>query len=63
MTNDHRKRILQHQEKVAAEQQSAARPTDAQLKIPLIGEVQQQPAATAKRKRRGVKKPVQLKLQ
>ena len=57
---DHRRRILDHQEKVEAEQRTAAaQPSEPQLRIPLIGEVRRPEPATPKRKRSRAKKPVQ----
>jgi hypothetical protein len=59
-SRDHRRRMLEHQERVAAEQRAAAaRPTDPQLKIPLIGEVRRPEPAPPKRRRPRASKPVQ----
>jgi hypothetical protein len=61
MTKDHRKRILDYQEQVAADQRDAL-PCDPQMKIPLIGEVRRPDPAPAKRTRQWVKKPTQPRL-
>jgi hypothetical protein len=60
MTKDHRKRILDHQERVAAEQR--LQPSDPQMKIPLIGEVRLPDPTRPKRARRRVTKPNQPQL-
>jgi hypothetical protein len=62
MTKDHRKRILDHQERVAAEQRGPLQPSDPQMKIPLIGEVRLPEPARPKRARRRMKKPNQPQL-
>jgi hypothetical protein len=62
MAQDHRKKILDHQERVAAEQRDVQRPSDPQMKIPLIGEVRRPDPAPPKRGRRWVKKPNQPQL-
>jgi hypothetical protein len=61
MTKDHRKRILDHQERVAAKQRDAL-PPDLQMKIPLIGEVRRPDPAPPKRARQRMKKPNQPQL-
>jgi hypothetical protein len=61
MTMDHRKRILDHQERIAAKPRDAL-PSDPQMKIPLIGEVRRPDPAPSKRARRRVKKPNQPQL-
>jgi hypothetical protein len=52
---DHRKRILEHQERMKAEQNAPTQePTDRQLKMPLIGEVprvEEKPRSKRKRAR------------
>jgi hypothetical protein len=59
-SRDHRRRMLEHQERVAAEQRAAAaRPMDPQLKIPLIGEVRRPEPSPPKRRRPRASKPVQ----
>jgi hypothetical protein len=62
MTQDHRKRILDHQERVAAKQRDARQPSDPQMKMPLIGEVQRPDPAPPKRVRQRVEKPNQPQL-
>jgi hypothetical protein len=59
MTQDHRKRILDHQERVAAEQRDARQPSDPQMKMPLISEVRRPDPVPPKRSRQRVKKPSQ----
>jgi hypothetical protein len=64
MNNDHRKRILEHQEKVMAEKRdSKPDSADRQLKFPLIGEVRP-PAesAPARHRARRSAKPSQPRL-
>jgi hypothetical protein len=59
-SRDHRRRMLEHQERVAAEQRAAAAsPMDPQLKIPLIGEVRRPEPSPPKRRRPKASKPVQ----
>jgi len=61
--SDHRRRILEHQEKIAAERRaSGAEPIEPQLKIPLIGEVRRPQPDTPKPRRPRTKKPVQPRL-
>nr|WP_294518759.1 hypothetical protein [uncultured Rhodopila sp.] len=57
-SGDHRRRILEHQEKVEAERR-APPASEPQLRIPLIGEVRRPEPAAAKPKRPRGKKPVQ----
>jgi hypothetical protein len=54
---DHRRRILEHQEKVEAEQRTlpVLQRSEPQLQIPLIGEVRRPEPPAPKRKRRGAK--------
>ena len=59
---DHRRRILDHQQKVQAEQRASGQPSDRQLKIPLIGEVCRPAEPAPKASRSRPKKPVQPKL-
>jgi hypothetical protein len=55
--------MLDHQEKVEAKQRaSSAQPSDALLKIPLIGEVRRPAEPPPKRGRPRTKKHAQLKL-
>jgi hypothetical protein len=58
---DHRRRILEHQEKVEADHRTPQpeRPPEPQLRIPLIGEVRRPEPAAPKRKRSGAAKPIQ----
>jgi hypothetical protein len=60
----HRRRVLEYQEKAAAERRVApAEPTEPQFKIPLIGEVKRTDnAPQAKRRRSQGKKYVQPEL-
>jgi hypothetical protein len=59
-SRDHRRRMLEHQERVAAEQRAAmARAADPQLKMPLIGEVRRPEPAPPTRRRPRPSKPVQ----
>jgi len=59
-SRDHRRRVLEHQERVAAEQREAgARPTDPQLRIPLIGEARRPEPPPPKRRRPRTDKSVQ----
>jgi hypothetical protein len=53
---DHRRRVLEHQEKIDAGQRRAE-PGGPQLTMPLIGEVRRPEAALPKRPRRRIKKP------
>jgi hypothetical protein len=62
MTQDHRKRILDHQEKAAAEQRNAVPPSDPQLKIPLIGEVRRPEPPPPRLRRPRAKKLAQPEL-
>jgi hypothetical protein len=63
MAQDHRRRILDHQERVATEQRTAdAKPLDPQLRIPLIGEVRRPEPTPPKRRRTKHKRPVQPQL-
>jgi hypothetical protein len=62
MAQDHRKRILDHQERVAAEQRDVQRPSDPQMKIPLIGEVRRPEPVPPKRARQRAKKSSQPQL-
>jgi hypothetical protein len=64
MTQDHRRRILEHQQRVAAEQQTPdATSSEPQLKMPLIGEVRRPEAPIPpKRRRPKRKKPIQPQL-
>jgi hypothetical protein len=63
VARDHRHRILEHQQRLEAElRPSGGRPTDPQLKIPLIGEAMKPEPPAPKRKRQRAKKPVQLRL-
>jgi hypothetical protein len=59
---DHRRRILDHQEKVEAQRRApptAPQSSEPQLRIPLIGEVRRPEPAASKPKRPRGKKPVQ----
>jgi hypothetical protein len=60
----HRRRVLEHQAKVEAERGTAVpNPSEAQLKIPLIGEVKPSGGAEQlKRKRGKTPRPVQPEL-
>ena len=59
-SRDHRRRVLEHQERVEAEQrEAAARPKDPQLRIPLIGEVRRPEPSPPKRRRPRTSKTVQ----
>jgi hypothetical protein len=62
MAQDHRKRILDHQERVAAKQRDARRPSDPQMKMPLIGEVRRPDSVPPKRAQQRAKKPCQPQL-
>jgi hypothetical protein len=53
---DHRRRVLEHQEKIHAGQRHTE-PSDPQLTMPLIGEVRRPEPATPKRRRPRIKKP------
>jgi hypothetical protein len=54
---DHRRRVLEHQEKIdAGQRRQAAEPSDAQLTMPLIGEIRRPEAALPKRRRPRIKK-------
>jgi hypothetical protein len=60
---DHRRRILEFQEKLAAEQRvPASLPGDRQLRMPLIGEVPGAKPPPPKHRRPRTKKPFQPKL-
>jgi hypothetical protein len=60
---DHRRRMLEHQERVEAERRSlAAQPSEPQLKIPLIGEVRRLEPSPPKRRRPRSIKGIQPKL-
>jgi len=60
---DHLRRMLDHQEKIEAEQRdSSPNPVDPQFKIPLIGEARRLEPPTPRRGRPRTKKPIQLKL-
>lgn len=60
---DHRRRILDHLEKIEAEKPVSKAPRDPQLKMPLIGEVRRLDPAPPKRGRQQrVKKPNQPQL-
>ncbi|MGD0104523.1 MAG: hypothetical protein ABSC06_10845 [Rhodopila sp.] len=60
---DHLRRMLDHHEKIAAEQRdSNPKPVDPQLKMPLIGEARRLEPPMPKRGRPRTKKPIQLKL-
>jgi hypothetical protein len=60
VSRDHRQRILDHQEKIEAEQRAPLAPSsDRQLKIPLIGEVRRTEPSPPKRPRRRTKTHVQ----
>jgi hypothetical protein len=60
---DHRRRILDYQEKIETERRGPGLPSsDAQLRIPLIGEVRRPEAPAPKRKRPRSKKQVQPRL-
>ena len=60
ISRDHRQRILDHQEKIEAEQRAPLLPpSDPQLKIPLIGEVRRAEPSPPKRQRRRAKTHVQ----
>jgi hypothetical protein len=62
-TEDHRRRMLDHQERVHARREAAnLQPSDPQLKIPLIGEVRRSEPAPPKRKRQRASKPAQPQL-
>jgi len=55
--------MLDHQEKIEAEQRdSSPNPVDPQFKIPLIGEARRLEPPTPRRGRPRTKKPIQLKL-
>lgn len=59
-SRDHRRRVLEHQERVeAAQREAAARPKDPQLRIPLIGEVRRPEPSQPKRRRPRTSKSVQ----
>jgi hypothetical protein len=59
-SRDHRRRVLEHQERVAAEQrEAAAHPKDPQLRIPLIGEVRRPEPSPPKRRRPRMTRSVQ----
>jgi hypothetical protein len=60
---DHRRRILDHLEKIEAEKPTSKPPSDPQLKIPLIGEVRRPPEPPPpKRRARRTAKPRQPRL-
>jgi hypothetical protein len=60
---DHRRRMLEHQEKVEAEQHTqAVPPLDPQLRMRLIGEVRSPEPSPPKRRRSRTNKPVQPEL-
>jgi hypothetical protein len=61
---DHRRRILEHLEKMEAEKPAPEpAPSDPQLKIPLIGEVRRPPEVSPpKRRARRTAKPSQPRL-
>lgn len=60
---DHRRRILEHQEKIAAERRAqAAQSTEPQLTMRLIGEVRRPEPSPPKRRRPRTNKPVQPEL-
>ncbi len=61
---DHRRRVLEHQEKLRARDHAPqSEPADPQLKIPLIGEVKRDEGVVArKRKLARTRKPDQPKL-
>jgi hypothetical protein len=61
-TGDHRRRILEYQEKLEAERKPAAKPGDPQLKMPLIGIVRRAEPAPPNNKPQRTKKPIQPKL-
>jgi hypothetical protein len=55
---DHRRRVLEHQEKIdAGQRRQAAEPRDPQLTMPLIGEVRRPEPAPPKPRRPRIKKP------
>jgi hypothetical protein len=59
--SDHRRRMLAHQEKIAAERRlEAVKPIDPQLRIPLVGEVRKTDPGSARAGGRRTKKTVQL---
>lgn len=61
---DHRRRILDHQEKIASERRAPSSPSsDPQQKIPLIGEVRRPEPAMPKRARPRSQQPVQPRLE
>jgi hypothetical protein len=51
IAKDHLRRMLDHQEKIKAEQPVADQQIDRQLKMPLIGEVRKTESASPKRGR------------
>jgi hypothetical protein len=54
---DHRRRVLEHQEKIdAGQRRQTAEPSDAQLTMPLIGEIRRPEPALPKRRRPRIKK-------
>jgi len=60
---DHRRRILDHQERMEATPRTpAAEAADPQLKIPLVGEVRRPKLSPPPRRRPRTKKPVQPQL-
>lgn len=59
---DHRRRMLDHQEKVDAEQRNSSQSSDRQLKMPLIGEVRRPAEPAPKTTRSRTKKSAQPKL-
>ena len=59
---DHRRRILDHQEKARAEQSASSKPSDRQLNMPLIGEVRRPAEPAPKSARSRPKKSAQPKL-
>lgn len=61
---EHRRRVLEHQARLAAEQKTPnAAPSDSQLRIPLVGEVKRSDGAQPpKRRRKDKQDPDQLKL-
>jgi hypothetical protein len=62
-TTEHRRRVLEHQAKLAAERRtSEAAPSDPQLRIPLVGEVRRSDGAQAPKRRRKKPNADQLKL-